>query len=178
MSYASIEIVKEFFIINNFFVLRKEDILFVKNTEPLEVAETDRFIISGSEVNRVLKNGLIKPICWHTMKITPVVLSRFPEIFEFFKGRYALESRKVFAGEDFKKVLVIPSLPASDKLRKESIRIMKEQGIDHIITFSSVISQLIEKINARNMYLSTVNEILRVLKFYKFFTEKEQKLPF
>ncbi|HOL22351.1 MAG TPA: hypothetical protein PLQ41_05820 [bacterium] len=178
MSQASIEIVKEFFIIHNFFVLKKNDILFVKNAELTEPEEMDKFILSGSEVSRVLKNAVVKPVCWHTMKFTPVVLSRFPEIFEFSKGRYTLESKKFFQGENFKKVLVIPSLPASDKLQKESIKIMKEEGVDHLITFPSVIANLIEKIDARNVYLSSIDEILRVLKFYKFFGEKEQKLPF
>ncbi|MCM8776895.1 MAG: hypothetical protein NC905_01330 [Candidatus Omnitrophica bacterium] len=178
MSQASIEIIKEFFIIYNFFVLQKDDILFVQNAEVNEPEDMDKFILSGSEVSKVLKNGVIKPVCWHTMKFTPVVLSRFPEIFEFSKGRYNSESKKFFQGENFKKVLVIPSLPVSDKLQKESIKIMKEEGVDYLITFPSVIANLIEKIDARNVYLSSVNEILRVLKFYKFFTDKEQKLPF
>jgi hypothetical protein len=178
MSQASIEIVREFFIIHNFFVLKKEDILFVKNAELTETEGIDRFVLSGSEVSKVLKSAVVKPVCWHTMKLTPVVLSRFPEIFEFLKGRYALESKKFFQGEDFKKILVIPSLPASEKLQKESIKIMKEEGVDHIITFPSIIAHLIEKIDARYVYLSSVNEIFRVLKFYKFFAEKEQKLPF
>lgn len=178
MSQASIEIVREFFVIENFFVLKKEDILFVKNAEVTEPEKTEKFILSGSEAGKVLKSAVVKPVCWHTMKFTPVVLSRFPEIFEFVKGKYNLESKKFFQGENFKKVLIIPSLPASDNLRKESIRIMKEEGIDHIITFPSIIAQLIEKIDARNVYLSSVNEIFRVLKFYKFFAEKEQKLPF
>ncbi|MCM8760410.1 MAG: hypothetical protein NC832_01670 [Candidatus Omnitrophica bacterium] len=178
MSQASIEIVKEFFVIHNFFVLQKDDILLVQNAGVDEPEEMDKFILSGSEVSRVVKNGVVKPVCWHTMKFTPVVLSRFSEIFEFSKGGYTLESKKFFQGENFKKVLIIPSLPASDKLQKESIKIMKEKGIDYLITFPSIIANLIERIDARNVYLSSVNEILRVLKFYKFFSEKEQKLPF
>lgn len=168
----------EFFAIHNFFVLKKEDILFVKNAELLEPEATDRFILSGDEVTKVISSAVVKPVCWHTMKITPVVLSRFPEIFEFLKGKYVLEKKKFFHGEGFKNILVIPALPASDKLQKESISIMKQEGVDHIITFHSVIAKLIEKIDARNVYLSSVNEVIRVLKFYRFFADKEQKLPF
>ncbi|MCM8830528.1 MAG: hypothetical protein NC824_05980 [Candidatus Omnitrophica bacterium] len=178
MSQASIEIVKEFFIINNFLVLQKDDILFVQNAEVNEPEEIDKFILSGSEVSKVVKDGVVKPVCWHTMKFTPVVLSRFPEIFEFVKGKHTLESKRYFHGDSFKKMLVIPSLPASDNLRKESIRIMREKGIDHVITFPSIIAHFIEKIEPRSVYLSSINEIFRVLKFYKFFADREQKLPF
>ncbi|MCX8082503.1 MAG: hypothetical protein N3D17_03785 [bacterium] len=178
MSQASIEIVKEFFLIHNFFVLKRDDILFVKNAEIIESEETEKFILSGSEICKVVKNAVLKPVCWHTMKFTPVVLSRFPEIFEFVRGKYITESKKFFQGDVYKKILVIPSLPASDNLRKESINIMKVKGIDHIVIFPSIIASLIDSIDARNVYLSSVNEILRVLKFYKFFTDKEQKLPF
>ena len=178
MSQASVEIVREFFIINNFFVLKKEDLLFVKNTIASQAKGGGKFIISGKEIGNNIGNAVVKPISWHTMKFTPGVLSKFPEIFDFLKKPCAEESRKIFRGEDFQKILVIPSLPASETLKEESIKIMKERGIDRLITFSSVISGLIEQIESRHVYLSSVNEVLRVLKFYGFFTEEEQNLPF
>lgn len=178
MSQASVEVVKEFFIIHSFFVLNKEDILFVKKTGIDEPEETGKFILSGNQVSRVLNNAVIKPICWHTMTITPAVLSRSLDIFEFFKGKDAPDNKKFFQGENFKKVFIIPSLPVTENLYKKSIGIMKENGIDHIIFFSSVLASLIDKIDERNVYLSSVNEIFRVLKFYKLFTDKEQELPF
>jgi len=179
MSQASIEIVREFFIINNFFVLKKEDILFVKNVQIPSGDRSEKFILPCAEINKTVGNAVVKPISWHTMKFTPGVLSKFPEIFDFLKSNSMEESKKFFRGEDFLKVLVIPSLPASEGLKKESIRIMKEKGIDHLVTFSSIIAGLVEKIESRHVYLSSVNEVLRVLKFYGFFTEEEeQNLPF
>jgi hypothetical protein len=178
MSQASIEIVREFFIIDDFFVLKKEDLLLVKNVQTVDGQKSERFILSAGEISGTIKNAVVKPISWHTMKFTPAVLRKFPEVFDFLKEKRSEEFKKYFKGEEFLKVLVIPSLPASDSLRGESIEIMKEKGIDHLIGFSSIIAGLIEKIEPRHVYLSSVNEVLRVLKFYKFFAEEEQNLPF
>ena len=178
MSQASIELVKEFFILNDFFVLKKEDILLVKNTGDVKEDKKSGFVLSGAQITGAIKNAVVRMVSWHTMKFTPIVLSRFPDIFDFLKAGPVEEYRKFFRGEDFLKVLVLPSLPASEGLREESIRIMKEKGIDRLVMFPSVIAGLIEKIEPRHVYLSSVNEVLRVLKFYKFFAEEEQNLPF
>jgi hypothetical protein len=178
MSQASVELVREFFIINDFFVLKKEDLLLVKNAQPRQVTAGGKFILQAGGIKGAVNNAVVKPLSWHTMKFTPLVLSRFPDIFEFLKDKNTEGYRKFFGGEDFLKILVIPSLPASENLRDESIRIMQEKGIDRLVMFSSVIAGLVDRIEARHVYLSTVNEVLRVLKFYKFFAEEEQNLPF
>ncbi len=180
MSQASIELVREFFIINDFFVLKKEDILLVKKAGATGTEKPGRFIISTEKITRTVNNAVVKPVSWHTMKFTPLVLSRFPDVFNFLKDMYAEDYKKFFGGEDFLRILVIPSLPASEDLKKESVRVMQEKGVDNLILFSSIIAGLVEKIDARHVYLSSVNEVLRVLKFYKFFKEKEeeQNLPF
>jgi hypothetical protein len=72
-----------------------------------------------------------------------------------------------------KKVIIIPGLPATTNLKNESIKIMKEKGIEHIILFSSIISGLVEKIDERKLYQSQTLEIIRILKFYKFLSDKK-----
>ncbi len=177
MSQASLEIVREFFIANGFFVLKNEDILFVKNSCLKEDTVSERFVLSIEEINQI-NNAVIKVISWHTMKFTPSVLNKNPEIFEFLVDSNLQTAGKVFLGDPFLKILLLPALPASEDLKGKSIAIMKDKGIDHIITFPSIVSGLIEKIESRHVYLSSVNEVLRILKFYRFFNEEEQNLPF
>lgn len=176
MSHASVEFVRDFFVINNFFVLKKEDILFVRNT--LYPAKSNsKFILSADEAVRI-GCAVIKIVCWHTMKFSPAVLFKSPEIFDFLTGDTADDTNKFFMGESFVKILVIPSLPVSEELKKESIKVMRDKGVDRLILFPSVLSGLIDRIEPRHVYRSTLKEILRVLKFYKFFIEEEQNLPF
>jgi len=177
MSQASVEIVKEFFAANRFFVLGDEDILFIRNSLARESAGSPGFVIPSDEIT-LIKNGVVKVISWHTMKFTPAVLNKNPEIFDFVAGSYRHIVKKTFMEENFSRILVIPALPSSENLRIDSIKIMKEKGIDGVITFPSLIAGLIDKIEARQVYLSSVNEVLRILKFYRFFVEKEQILPF
>lgn len=112
------------------------------------------------------------------MKFTPSVLQKNPEIFQFIRDSNKATVKNVFNGEPFLKILVIPALPASEDLKGKSIVMMKEKGVDNIISFPSILSGLIGKIESRHVYLSSVNEVLRILKFYRFFAKEEQNLPF
>lgn len=170
MSYPSMEIVKEFFTVYNFLVLEKEEVLFVKNPD-YKSGKIERFILAKEDISKI-KAAIVKPIAWHTQKFTPSVLNKFPEIFDFLKTNF-----KSINEEGCLKMLIIPALPSTENLRKQSISIMKEKGIDNVILFPSVISLLIEKINSRKVYLSFTNEILRILKYYNFFSETRE-LPF
>jgi len=175
MSYPSIEIVKEFFTIHSFLVLEIEDILFVKNLKK-EEGEIKNFVLKKEDIQKI-KNAMVKPISWHTQKFTPSVLNKFPEIFDFLKMDFSEGIKEFLKNEKFLKILVIPALPSTENLRKQSIEIMKNKGLDNVILFPTVISALVEKINSRKVYLSFTNEILRILKFYDFFSE-ERELPF
>ncbi len=168
MSYPSFEIVKEFFNINNFLVLERGEILFAKNLRERE-EEIEKFIIEKDDIQKI-KECLIKPISWHTQKFTPSVLNKFPEIFQFPKNNFLKD-------KNCKKILIIPDLPSTQNLRNKSIEIMQNKNIDNVILFPTIISSLIEKINPRKVYLSFTNEILRILKFYNFFSENRE-LPF
>lgn len=176
MSYASYEIVKEFFTLNGFFVLKERDVFIVRNIDGKTDISSD-FVLEKERI-LLIKNGIVKPVSWHTLKFTPSVLNKFPEIFDFVKKEYVKKVKKYFTGEPFLKILIIPALPVSENLKKESIKILKEKGIDYIILFPAIISGLLEKIQPRHVYSSSVSETLRILKFYRFISEREQFLPF
>jgi hypothetical protein len=178
MSYASLQIVQEFFTLNSFLTLRLEDVLVVKNIGPAREPEpSGRFVLDKEDLAK-LANGLVKPVAWHTLKFVPSVLKKDPEILYIIKNYIKARVKQFFGAEPFRNLLVIPDLPAGDNLRQESIAYMKEKGIDGVVRFSTVISGLIQKINPRQVYLSETREILRILKFYRFFPESQPVLPF
>jgi len=178
MSNTSIQIVKEFFAMNSFLVMQKEDILFVKNSVVTEKnGLQDKFVLYKKGL-QCIRNAVVKSIAWHTLKFSPSVLKKSPEIFYFLRPLFLNKAKSFFGKEPFFRILVIPGLPSTENLRKESISFLKNKGIDNVLEFSTVISDLIKKINPRQVYLSETNEILRVLKFYKFFPENQPSLPF
>jgi septum formation inhibitor-activating ATPase MinD len=168
MSIPAIEIVKEFFIINDFYVILKDSFLIVQNSKKI-FKEIDEFIIEKEKINFINK-AIIKPISWHTLKFTPSVIKKFYEEITFEKTDKIL---KDLIKDNYKKIIIIPGLPVTTNLKNESIKIMKEKGIDHIILFSSIISGLVEKIDERKLYQSQTLEIIRILKFYKFLSDKK-----
>jgi len=171
MSISALEIVKEFFIINNFYIISKDGFLIVKNSEEIH-KKIDEFIIEREKII-FIDRGIVKVLSWHTLKFTPSVIKKFSsEIFEITEERIYKEIKNFFVKEEYKKILIIPGLPASNNLKNESIKIMKENGIDHIIFFHTVISGLINRIDERKLYQSHTLEIIRILKFYKFLSEK------
>ncbi|MCM8803826.1 MAG: hypothetical protein NC833_01045 [Candidatus Omnitrophica bacterium] len=177
MSISALEIVKEFFIINGFYVTRKDNFLIVKNTKN-KYKDIEEFIIEKEKVIFIDK-AIIKVLAWHTLKFTPSVIKKFySEIFEITEEKIYKKVKDLLVN-NYKKILVIPGLPSNLSLRNESIKIMKEKGINNIILFPTVISGLIERIDERNLYQSQTLEIIRILKFYKFFSEKKfEKLLF
>ncbi|HOK55840.1 MAG TPA: hypothetical protein PKV21_03680 [bacterium] len=171
MSISALEIVKEFFIINNFYVISKDGFLIVKNPEETG-KEIENFVIEKEKIF-FINEGIIKVLSWHTLKFTPSVIKKFSaEIFEITEEKFYREVKNFLGKEKFKKILVIPGLPSTKNLREESIKIMKENGIDHVIFFNTIISGLIDKIDERKVYQSHTLEIIRILKFYKFFYKK------
>lgn len=175
MSISALEIVKEFFIVNNFYVNVKNGFLIIQNIKG-KGKEIDEFVIEKEKVNFIDK-GIVKVLSWHTLKFTPSVIKKFSsEIFEMVNEKIY---KSLVDEENYKKILVIPGLPSTINLKNESIKLMKEGGIDHLILFPTIISSLIEKIDERNLYQSHTLEIIRILKFYKFFPEKKfEKLLF
>jgi len=171
MSIPAIEIVKEFFIINDFYVILKDSFLIIKNSKKT-FKRIDEFIIEKEKIN-FINAAIVKPISWHTLKFTPSVIKKFSEeIFEITSEKIN-KILKNLIENNYKKIIVIPGLPATISLKNESIKIMKEKGIDHVILFQTIISGLIEKIDQRKLYQSQILEIIRILKFYNFFSDKK-----
>ncbi len=171
MSISAIEIVKEFFIINGFYVILKDSFLIVRNSKKLS-KEIEEFVIEKEKIN-FINTAVVKPFSWHTLKFTPSVIKKFyEEIFEITDEK-TTKLLKDLIENNYKKIIIIPGLPSTISLKNESIKIMKEKGIDHVILFQTIISGLIEKIDERKLYQSQTLEIIRILKFYNFFSNKK-----
>ena len=178
MSNVSLRLVTEFFFVHDCFVVRHDDVLLARNPRGDAAAAPEGFLLEREGLLS-LRNLLVRPVAWHTLKFAPSVLRKSPEIFTFLQPASLRRAEMFFAGEPFFRVLVIPGLPASEELRRDAVAFMRERGVDAAVRFPTIIAGLVGKINSRQVYLSEVNELLRVLKFYRFFAgEQQQSLPF
>ena len=132
------------------------------------------FFLFGTELPKVHRAVVsVKP--WHTDRFTPNTIKNSPEIFRFVQDDVIKEVERYFpvdpgepgAGKDLLKILVLPGLPTADPFKTESARLLQEKGVDAILSFRSILSDLIEKVEVNKSYRkSDTLQVLRILKNY------------
>src|SRR5688572_3772011 len=109
---------------------------------------------------------------WHTGVFTPTMLKSSPEIFGFLQENVLKDMSRFFpasaAGDadgGFTKILVLPSLPTAEPFRTQSVDLLKERGVDAIISFRAMLLDLLEKVEVNQNY--TKNDTLQVMRILK-----------
>ncbi len=65
------------------------------------------------------------------------------------------------------KILVLPGLPTENPYREQSIQLLQDKGVDGIISFRSMLLDILTKIEInRNYQKSEILQTLRILKNY------------
>ena len=108
------------------------------------------------------------------------------KIFDFLKKDVLHKANQYFELDEveldtdeqsFKKILVIPSLPSGEPHRSESILLLKEKGVDGIISFGTILESLVKNVEVNHSYQkSDLLQMLRILKIYDMV--KEPQLSF
>jgi len=188
MSAIDEGIVREYFEQNGFLVrqVRKYQVQARKKTGDEEIdllvynpswqrgeRKPDFFLFSNELP--LVHRAMIAVKGWHTGVFTPNMLKSSPEIFRFLEDNVMKEATRFFPaaeaaeeGEDqLTKILVLPSLPTQEPFRSQSIAMLKERGVDAIISFRSMLLDLIEKTEInRNYGKSDTLQVIRILKNY------------
>ncbi|MBP7141619.1 MAG: hypothetical protein KBA71_06905 [Opitutaceae bacterium] len=128
----------------------------------------------------------IKP--WHTDVFTPGMLKNSPEIFRFLEGSVLKQAARFFPnadgtgggaadGGEITRVLVLPSLPTQEPYRSQSVQMLKERGVDGIISFRAMLQDLIENIETNLSYRkSDTLQVMRILKNYDLLKDPQMDL--
>ena len=121
---------------------------------------------------------------WHSSRFTPAILRSGTKVFDFLKKDVLSKVNDYFDLNEmdlgnncdavFKKILIIPSLPSGEPHRSESITLLKEQGIDGIISFATILESLIKSIEINHSYQkSDLLQLIRILKIYDMIKEPQ-----
>lgn len=114
----------------------------------------------------------VKP--WHTNVFSPGILKSSPEIFRFLEENVLKEATRLFpanaggeADSGLTKILVLPSLPTAEPFRSQSVELLKQSGVDAIISFRAMLLDLLDKIEINQNYTkSDTLQVMRILKNY------------
>ena len=195
-------IVREYFELNGFFVrqLRKylvqsrkkradEEIdLVVYNPNATIDGVPAGFQLFSADMAKI-RRAIVVVKAWHTSRFTPAMLKSSSRVFDFLKKEVLNKAETYFSFDEsevdpevvgpggFSKILVLPSLPTSDPQRTESIELLKEQGVDGIITFSTILENLLRNVEVNHSYQkSDLLQMMRILKIYDMVKEPQMNL--
>ncbi len=197
MSAIDEGIVREYFEQNGFLVrqVRKYQVQARKKNDDEEIdlivynpawtrdaRRPDFFLFSNELPNLHRAVVAVKP--WHTGVFTPNMLRSSPEIFRFLEDNVIKEVARYFPKDDesddggLAKILVLPGLPTQEPYRTQSVELLKERGVDGIISFRAMLLDLIDKVEVnRNYRKSDTLEVIRILKNYELLRDGQLDLP-
>jgi|TARA_B110000438_G_scaffold290480_1_gene326238 hypothetical protein len=182
------QIVREYFELHGFLVrqarkyqiqsrkkLAEEEIdLLVYNPAYALQERKPNFLLFATELPYVHR-AVVVVKAWHTtQRFTPTMLKNSAEFFKFLEKNVIKTAESLFQDEsedfdrtDLLKVLVLPGLPTQEPHRSESIQLLREHGVDGIISFRSMLLDILQKVEVnRNYSKSDTLQILRILKNY------------
>lgn len=178
-------LVREYFELNGFFVRQarkyavqsrrkradEESDLLVINPAPRR-AVTPAFQLFAADLAG-LSRAVVAIKGWHTTKaITPTMI-RKGDLLEFVRKEAVESAREAFAdlgadeGEGLAKVLVLPGIPTQEPQRAESISLLREHGVDHVLTFRTILESMVQRVESNQSYAKSDNlQLIRLLRVY------------
>ncbi|MBK8478893.1 MAG: hypothetical protein IPL39_22185 [Opitutaceae bacterium] len=187
MSAIDEDLVREYFEQNGFFVrqVRKYQVTARKKNDDEEIdllifnpgwqkgLGAPDFFLFGTELPKVHR-AVVSVRAWHTERFTPNTLKSNPDIFRFVQEEVIKEVERYFpvdgetgTAKDLLKILVLPGLPTADPFKSESVRLLQEKGVDAILSFRSLLGDLISKVEINKSYRkSDTLQVMRILKNY------------
>ncbi len=193
-------IVREYFEMNGFLVrqLRKyavqsrakkseEEIdLMIYNPTWKKGADKPGFILFSNQLERV-RRAVVIVKGWHSQRFSPGTLRGSSDIFKFLEKDVLKKAEELFHVEDeqldeldagsFMKILVMPGLPTHEPHKSQSIELLEKAGIDAIISFRSMLQDIVQKLEVNHNYQkSDLLQVLRILKNYDLIKSEQMEL--
>ncbi|MEX2381290.1 MAG: hypothetical protein WD490_02815 [Opitutales bacterium] len=197
MSRVYEEIVREYFEGNGFLVrqLRKYQVQSRKKTTDEEIdllvfnprfhpgERKPGFLLFSSELP-FLHRAVVVVKGWHTSRLTPGILKSSTKLFRFLEQAVAKraagqlpEGEGVESMENHLKILVLPGFPTMEPFRSQSIELLRSRGVDGIISFRSMLLEIVGRVEINHNYeKSDLLEMIRLLKNYELIKDPQLEL--
>lgn len=157
--------------------------LLVFNPSWQRGARKPEFFLFPSELPFV-ERAVVSIKGWHAAgRFTPSTLRSQPEIFRFLERDVLKEAARFFPDTEeepktaLTKILVLPGLPTAEPFRTQAVTMLKEAGVDAVISFRAMLLDLIDKVELnRNYGKSDTLQLIRILKTYELLQDPQLDL--
>ncbi len=189
MSAVDETIVREYFEAHGFLVCQRRKYV-VQSRQKTADEEIDLIVLNpqcsgtipaafelNAETLKQVSRAVVAVKGWHTETFAPGVLAHQPKIFRFVEQRAVDEAKRLVGGDGLLKILVVPGLPREEKTREKSIELLRAKGVDGVISFREILSDLVGRVHTnRNYQKSDLLQTLRLLKNYDLLREPQLEL--
>lgn len=174
-------IVREYFETLGFFVIQpnkhqvvarhKHDVeeidLLITRPGQAGVFNTPKDVVWGAKNLAKVQRAVVSIRGWHTDRFSPATLKKNPEIFRFTELPVTKEARKILGPGSVTKILCVSDLTTSADLHEETLAMMRENGVDGVLSFRTMLLELVDHLDtSKNYEKSDLLQILRILKTY------------
>jgi hypothetical protein len=120
-----------------------------------------------------LSSAMIAVRVGHTSKaLTPGMIKK-GELLEFIRKEAVEAAREAFtdltvnATTPLAKIIILPGLPTQEPQRSESIQLLRASGVDHVLTFRTILENLVQAVESHpGENPSELLQFLRLLRIY------------
>jgi hypothetical protein len=150
---------------------------FVLNPQAQKRQGEQPFVLASADLP-FIERAIVVVKGWHTETFSSARLASTPEIFRFVEPKVFQQAARAFGKDGTPlKILVVPALPQGAPARDESVALLRSKGVDAVIPFRTMLTDLVEHIEInRNYQKSDLLQMIRILKNYDFFKEPQLEL--
>jgi len=148
-------------------------LLIYKPSAPMSAAGSDFQLFSADMAS--IRRAIVVLHSWQHTSVTPAILKNGARLLDLLKKEVLNRTDDVFAVNEalfedaaaYQKIVVLPRLPMTDPERSQCIALFKEQGVDGVIAFSTILEDLLRHVEVNhNYHQSELLQFVRVLKMY------------
>ena len=104
---------------------------------------------------------------WHSERFYPTTFDLQPDILKFVGPESLKFGKRILGNGPMAKILCLPRLPMSGQLKAKTIDVLREKGIDGVLSFETIVAELILRVDVNKNYeKSDLLQIIRILKNY------------
>ncbi len=151
--------------------------LLIARSGPAGVVNYPKAMVWGAKELAKIQRAVVSIRGWHTDRFSPAMLKKNPEIFRFTALPVVREARKILGPGSVTKILCVSDLAAGAAPQEEALALMRENGIDGVLSFRTMLLELIDHLDvSKNYEKSDLIQTLRILKTYDLLKDAQLEL--